>query len=209
MTNDFVYTVSKGGKLSRSLEDIESLGGNFLKPVVISNANQDMVIMHEETFGPVAPVMSYRVTYYLWINILFLSKVECLRCRLHGHNRFLSCRRKVHVQQKDLKLANEMGVKIDARYGDVTKLDLAPVNQFNYTVNVFGHVLTEDKPGMLNNLIQPLVNHGHSYFEFYSKDQVSFGTGGRLIHYAYCLHVVQFQFFPDDESSLASEINMF
>lgn len=51
--------VSKGGKLSRSLEDIESLGGNFLKPVVISNVNQDMIIMHEETFGPVAPVMSY------------------------------------------------------------------------------------------------------------------------------------------------------
>ena len=50
---------SKGGKLSRSLEDIESLGGNFLKPVVISNVNQDMVIMHKETFGPVAPVMSY------------------------------------------------------------------------------------------------------------------------------------------------------
>lgn len=50
---------AKGGKLSRSLEDIEALGGNFLKPVVISNVNQDMVIMHEETFGPVAPVMRY------------------------------------------------------------------------------------------------------------------------------------------------------
>ncbi|ANZ34470.1 class I SAM-dependent methyltransferase [Staphylococcus carnosus] len=80
--------------------------------------------------------------------------------------------------EKQLKLANEMGVTIDARYGDVTKQGLVPDNQFDYTINVFGHVLTEDKPGMFNNLIQPLVNHGHSYFEFYSKDQVDFGTGG-------------------------------
>ena len=49
----------KGGELSRSIEDIQSLGGNFLKPVVISNANLDMKAMHEETFGPVAPVMTY------------------------------------------------------------------------------------------------------------------------------------------------------
>ena len=44
--------------LSRSLSDIQELGGNFLKPVVISNANQEMKAMHEETFGP-TPVMTY------------------------------------------------------------------------------------------------------------------------------------------------------
>lgn len=49
----------KGGKLSRSVDDIQSLGGNFLKPVVISNANTNMKAMYEETFGPVAPVMTY------------------------------------------------------------------------------------------------------------------------------------------------------
>ena len=49
----------KGGQLSRSLSDIQELGGNFLKPVVISNANQEMKAMHEETFGPIAPVMTY------------------------------------------------------------------------------------------------------------------------------------------------------
>ncbi|OEL04511.1 NAD-dependent succinate-semialdehyde dehydrogenase [Staphylococcus succinus] len=49
----------KGGKLSRSVEDIQSLGGNFLKPVVIANANTTMKAMYEETFGPVAPVMTY------------------------------------------------------------------------------------------------------------------------------------------------------
>lgn len=50
---------SKGGHLSRSLSEIQELGGNFLKPVVISNVNQEMKAMHEETFGPIAPVISY------------------------------------------------------------------------------------------------------------------------------------------------------
>ncbi|MGY3479869.1 NAD-dependent succinate-semialdehyde dehydrogenase [Staphylococcus cohnii] len=50
---------TKGGKLSRTVDDIQALNGNFLKPVVISNANLDMKVMHEETFGPVAPVMVY------------------------------------------------------------------------------------------------------------------------------------------------------
>ncbi|HLR18890.1 MAG TPA: NAD-dependent succinate-semialdehyde dehydrogenase [Staphylococcus sp.] len=49
----------KGGKLSRSLDEIQALGGNFLKPVVISNVDLDMKVMHEETFGPVAPIMAY------------------------------------------------------------------------------------------------------------------------------------------------------
>lgn len=50
---------AKGGKLSRTVDDIRALKGNFLKPVVISNVNLDMKVMHEETFGPVAPVMVY------------------------------------------------------------------------------------------------------------------------------------------------------
>ncbi|MGI2319300.1 NAD-dependent succinate-semialdehyde dehydrogenase [Staphylococcus cohnii] len=50
---------AKGGKLSRTVDDIQALKGNFLKPVVISNVNLDMKVMHEETFGPVAPVMVY------------------------------------------------------------------------------------------------------------------------------------------------------
>lgn len=48
-----------GGTLSRSLDDIK-IGGNFLKPVVITHANQQMKCMHEETFGPIAPVMRYQ-----------------------------------------------------------------------------------------------------------------------------------------------------
>lgn len=50
--------VTHGGQLSRTLDEVQ-LGGNFLKPVVITQANQEMKCMHEETFGPIAPVMRY------------------------------------------------------------------------------------------------------------------------------------------------------
>lgn len=50
---------AKGATLSRSVDEIKSLGGNFLKPVVISNATLEMKPMFEETFGPIAPVMTY------------------------------------------------------------------------------------------------------------------------------------------------------
>ena len=47
-----------GGQLSRSWDEVK-LGGNFINPVVVTQANQEMKCMHEETFGPVAPVMRY------------------------------------------------------------------------------------------------------------------------------------------------------
>ena len=39
-----------------SLDEAQEMGGNFLKPVVVSNANQDMLAMQEETFGPIVPI---------------------------------------------------------------------------------------------------------------------------------------------------------
>lgn len=50
--------VQNGGELSLPLEQLK-LGGNFLKPVVIRQANLEMKVMHEETFGPIAAVMAY------------------------------------------------------------------------------------------------------------------------------------------------------
>ena len=50
--------VHYGGELSLPLEQLK-LGGNFLKPVVIRQANLEMKVMHEETFGPIAAVMPY------------------------------------------------------------------------------------------------------------------------------------------------------
>lgn len=46
-------TVLHGGK-------IETHGGVWLQPTVLSNVRHDMVLMQEETFGPVLPVMRYR-----------------------------------------------------------------------------------------------------------------------------------------------------
>ncbi|MEB6201151.1 NAD-dependent succinate-semialdehyde dehydrogenase [Mammaliicoccus fleurettii] len=50
--------VEHGGELSLPIEQLK-LGGNFLKPVVIRHANLEMKVMHEETFGPIAAVMTY------------------------------------------------------------------------------------------------------------------------------------------------------
>jgi succinate-semialdehyde dehydrogenase/glutarate-semialdehyde dehydrogenase len=36
-----------------------SLGGNFFEPTVLANVTQEMCIAHEETFGPVAPVLRF------------------------------------------------------------------------------------------------------------------------------------------------------
>lgn len=59
VVNQLEDAASKGAQLSRSLEDAQALGGNFLKPVVVSNANQEMLAMQEETFGPIVPVATY------------------------------------------------------------------------------------------------------------------------------------------------------
>ncbi len=38
----------------------KSLGGLFLEPTVLSNINDDMLCMTEETFGPLAPITSFK-----------------------------------------------------------------------------------------------------------------------------------------------------
>ncbi|KRG11288.1 methyltransferase domain-containing protein [Staphylococcus sp. NAM3COL9] len=83
----------------------------------------------------------------------------------------------VGINKQD-KLAEDVGVNIDAKYGDITQPNLAPQSSFDYSINIFGHVPKEGKQGMFNNLVQSLVKHGHSYFEFYSTEQLEYGTGG-------------------------------
>jgi succinate-semialdehyde dehydrogenase/glutarate-semialdehyde dehydrogenase len=59
-------------KVKRHLEDAQAKGaavhgeavlassvGHFMKPIVVSNATDDMLCMQEETFGPLAPVSIY------------------------------------------------------------------------------------------------------------------------------------------------------
>jgi succinate-semialdehyde dehydrogenase/glutarate-semialdehyde dehydrogenase len=45
---------------ARVLVGGESLGGNFYAPTVLADANPDMLIFKEETFGPVAPLFRFK-----------------------------------------------------------------------------------------------------------------------------------------------------
>ena len=49
--------VSKGAEVTVGGGREESLGQLFYRPAVVTRANTSMVLAHEETFGPIAPVM--------------------------------------------------------------------------------------------------------------------------------------------------------
>jgi succinate-semialdehyde dehydrogenase/glutarate-semialdehyde dehydrogenase len=46
--------VTVGGKQAEQYE-----GGYFMQPTVLTGVNENMIIMHEETFGPVAPIIKF------------------------------------------------------------------------------------------------------------------------------------------------------
>lgn len=48
--------LSKGATLVTGGEQITDLKGNFYTPTILSNVNPEMVVMNEETFGPLAPI---------------------------------------------------------------------------------------------------------------------------------------------------------
>ncbi|QWE28950.1 NAD-dependent succinate-semialdehyde dehydrogenase [Polynucleobacter sp. AM-7D1] len=50
--------LSKGAKLVSGGKR-SSLGGTFYEPTILSNVTNDMLITHEETFGPVAPIIAF------------------------------------------------------------------------------------------------------------------------------------------------------
>jgi len=52
--------VSRGGVIECGGKRVEELdGGYFVHPTIISNVNDEMKIMNEETFGPVAPIVQF------------------------------------------------------------------------------------------------------------------------------------------------------
>jgi succinate-semialdehyde dehydrogenase/glutarate-semialdehyde dehydrogenase len=51
--------LAKGAKLLTGGK-LHALGGHFYEPTVLSNVSNDMKIMREETFGPVAPVIKFK-----------------------------------------------------------------------------------------------------------------------------------------------------
>src|SRR5712691_2510282 len=52
--------VRRGAKVITGGQRANGLGGYFYKPTVITNVDHGMVIMREETFGPVLPVMTFQ-----------------------------------------------------------------------------------------------------------------------------------------------------
>lgn len=48
--------VQKGAKVACGGEILPELGDNFYKPTVLCNVNPTMIVMNEETFGPLAPI---------------------------------------------------------------------------------------------------------------------------------------------------------
>jgi succinate-semialdehyde dehydrogenase/glutarate-semialdehyde dehydrogenase len=52
--------VSKGGKLVCGGDAVTGSTGYFVQPAVISGASDDMLCMNEETFGPLAPIATFK-----------------------------------------------------------------------------------------------------------------------------------------------------
>lgn len=50
----------KGGVILAGGQALTDLGGNYVEPTVIMNATDDMECMNEETFGPLAPITTFK-----------------------------------------------------------------------------------------------------------------------------------------------------
>lgn len=50
----------KGGVILAGGQALPDLGGNYVEPTVIMNATDDMECMNEETFGPLAPITTFK-----------------------------------------------------------------------------------------------------------------------------------------------------
>ena len=52
-------SISQGAQLALGDDDL-SLGENFLTPTILTNVTNDMAIAHNEIFGPVSPIISFK-----------------------------------------------------------------------------------------------------------------------------------------------------
>ena len=52
--------IQKGGTVLYGTKKVTELDGHFIQPTVIGLANDTMLCMNEETFGPVAPVAKFK-----------------------------------------------------------------------------------------------------------------------------------------------------
>ena len=56
--NQIADAVSKGGRVLTGGKR-HAKGGSFFEPTVIADANRDMLVFREETFGPMAPLIRF------------------------------------------------------------------------------------------------------------------------------------------------------
>ena len=56
--NQIADAVSKGGRVLTGGKR-HAKGGSFFEPIVIADANRDMLVFREETFGPMAPLIRF------------------------------------------------------------------------------------------------------------------------------------------------------
>ncbi len=80
--------------------------------------------------------------------------------------------------EKTESLAQSQNVNVNTNFQDITAQDAIPENTYDAGIIVFGHVAPADKERMFANLIRCVKPNGHIVFEFYSKQQLEFGTGG-------------------------------
>lgn len=80
--------------------------------------------------------------------------------------------------QKTEKLANSQNVEVNTSFQDITVKNALPIQQYDISIIVFGHVPPQGKEEMFSNLINCVKENGEIYFEFYSKRQLKFKTGG-------------------------------
>lgn len=51
--------IAKGAKVLTGGNIVEHNGGLWCEPTVLTNVTQDMAVMHDETFGPIVPIMAF------------------------------------------------------------------------------------------------------------------------------------------------------
>ena len=87
---------------------------------------------------------------------------------------------------KTRRLAQEAGVAVGTSLVDITEPYALPRGEYDISINVFGHVPTDEKEEMIRNMVQTVKPGGDIVFELYSKRQIEFQTGGpKDIHMLY------------------------
>src|SRR5699024_5063277 len=79
--------------------------------------------------------------------------------------------------EKSEKLAQNNNVSIEKEKLNLIEED-RPNKRKDNAILVYGHVHKDDRPKLINNMIQTVKKDGLITFEVYSTDQINYKTGG-------------------------------